>query len=104
MLGLAHLTVSHLDPQTFQKPKLISGTYTAYKNIPFYMTNRGYGVFFDHSDIISMEIQTEKLAKVQASVQGEQIRWFIINGPSPKQVSSEAIAARLRLTNFGHRC
>jgi alpha-D-xyloside xylohydrolase len=58
----------------------------AYKNIPFYMTNRGYGVFFDHTDVISLEVQTERLAKVQASVQGEQIRWFIIDGPTPKDV------------------
>ena len=63
------------------------GVPAAYKNVPFYMTNRGYGVFFDHSDLVSLEVQTERLAKVQASVQGEQIRWFIINGPTPKEVS-----------------
>jgi alpha-D-xyloside xylohydrolase len=59
----------------------------AYKNVPFYMTNRGYGVFFDHSDLVSLEVQTERLGKVQVSVQGEQIRWFIINGPTPKEVN-----------------
>ena len=51
------------------------------------MTNRGYGVFFDHTDVVSLEVQTERLAKVQVSVQGEQIRWFIIDGPTPKDVS-----------------
>lgn len=60
-------------------------------------------MFFDHSDIISMEIQTEKLAKVQASVQGEQIRWFIINGPTPKEVSTSDVATESRLINSGHR-
>jgi alpha-D-xyloside xylohydrolase len=60
----------------------------AYKNIPFYLTNRGYGVFFDHSDALSLEVQNEKQAKVQVSVQGEEIRWYIIHGPTPKQVSS----------------
>ncbi|CZR50263.1 related to glucosidase II, alpha subunit [Phialocephala subalpina] len=65
-----------------------AGTCTpyTYKNIPFYLTNRGYGVFFDHTDAVSLEIQNEKLAKVQASVQGEQIRWYIIYGPSPKEI------------------
>jgi alpha-D-xyloside xylohydrolase len=51
------------------------------------MTNRGYGVFFDHSDVVSFEIQTERLAKVQATVQAEEIRWYIIQGPTPKEVS-----------------
>ncbi|KAG4429961.1 hypothetical protein IFR05_014556 [Cadophora sp. M221] len=65
-----------------------AGTCTpyAYKNIPFYLTNRGYGVFIDHTDAVSLEVQNEKLAKVQVSVQGEQIRWYIIHGPSPKQI------------------
>lgn len=58
----------------------------AYKNVPFYFTNRGYGVFFDHTDCLSLEVQTERLARVQASVQGEQIRWYIIYGPTPKEV------------------
>ncbi|KFY47943.1 hypothetical protein V495_01717 [Pseudogymnoascus sp. VKM F-4514 (FW-929)] len=58
----------------------------AYKNVPFYLTNRGYGVFFDHSDGLSVEIQNEKLAKVQVSVQGEEVRWYIIYGPTPKEI------------------
>lgn len=65
---------------------------SAYKNVPFYMTNRGYGVFFDHTDLVSLEIQSERLAKVQASVQGEQIRWFIIDGPTPKEVSQRFLS------------
>lgn len=52
------------------------------------MTNRGYGIFFDHSDVLSYEIQNEKLAKVQVSIQGEEIRWHVIYGPTPKEVSA----------------
>ena len=65
-----------------------AGTCTpyAYKNIPFYFTSRGYGVFFDHTSCVSLEVQTERLARVQCSVPGEQIRWFIVNGPTPKEV------------------
>ncbi|KAK4031647.1 sugar hydrolase [Parachaetomium inaequale] len=65
-----------------------AGTCTpyTYKNVPFYMTNRGYGIFFDHSDVLSYEIQNEKLAKVQVSIQGEEIRWFVIYGPTPKDI------------------
>jgi alpha-D-xyloside xylohydrolase len=57
-----------------------------YKNIPFYMTTRGYGVFFDHSDLLSVEVQNEKMAKVSVSTQGEELRWYVIHGPTPKEV------------------
>ncbi|KAG5767740.1 hypothetical protein H9Q72_004504 [Fusarium xylarioides] len=65
-----------------------AGTCTpyAYKNIPFFWTNRGYGIFFDHSDVLSLEIQTERLSKIQTSIQGEEIRWFVIHGPTPKDI------------------
>jgi alpha-D-xyloside xylohydrolase len=65
-----------------------AGTCTpyTYKNVPFYFTNRGYGVFFDHTTCVSLEVQTERLARVQVSVPGEQIRWYIIHGPTPKDI------------------
>jgi hypothetical protein len=43
-------------------------------------------VFFDHSDLVSLEIQTEKLGRVNVAVQGEEIRWYIIHGSTPKEV------------------
>ncbi|KAI8622923.1 glycoside hydrolase family 31 protein [Xylariaceae sp. FL1651] len=57
-----------------------------YKNVPFYMTNRGYGIFFDHSDVLSFEVQNEKLSKVQVSIQGEELRFYVIYGASPKEI------------------
>lgn len=42
----------------------------AYKNIPFYVTNRGYGVFFNHPERVSFEIGTENVERVQFSVEG----------------------------------
>ena len=36
----------------------------AYKNIPFYMTNRGYGVFVDHTGNVSFEVASEKVEYV----------------------------------------
>jgi alpha-D-xyloside xylohydrolase len=61
-------------------------TLYTYKNIPFFWTNRGYGVFFDHTDILSIEAQTERLGKMQVSLQGEEIRWIVIHGPTPKEI------------------
>ncbi|NLK21244.1 MAG: alpha-xylosidase [Epulopiscium sp.] len=60
----------------------------AYKSIPFYMTNRGYGVFVNHSDNVSFEIGSEKVEYVGFSVPGEELRYDIIYGPTPKEVLS----------------
>jgi alpha-D-xyloside xylohydrolase len=58
----------------------------AYKNIPFYMTNRGYGVFVNHTGEVSYEVATEKVSRVQFSVPGESLEYFVIYGPTPKEV------------------
>jgi alpha-D-xyloside xylohydrolase len=63
-----------------------TGTEQAYKNIPFYLTNRGYGVFVNHPGQVEFEVATEKVAKVQFSVPGEALEYFVIDGPSPKAV------------------
>lgn len=65
---------------------------SAYKNIPFYLTNKGYGVFIDHTDYVSVEVQSERLARVHITVPGEQIRWMVIYGPSPKQILAKYAA------------
>jgi len=58
----------------------------AYKNIPFYLTNRGYGVFVNHPERVSFEVASEKVERVQFSVPGESLDYFIIYGPTPKEV------------------
>ena len=58
----------------------------AYKNVPFYLTNRGYGVFVNHPEKVSYEIASEKVERVQFSVPGESLEYFVIYGPTPKEV------------------
>jgi len=58
----------------------------AYKNIPFYMTNRGYGVFVSHPSDVSFEVMSEKVERTQFSVEGEALEYFVIYGPTPLQV------------------
>ena len=58
----------------------------AYKSIPFYMTNRGYGVFVDSSDNVSFEVASEKVEYVGFSVPGESISYYFFYGPTPKQI------------------
>lgn len=58
----------------------------AYKNIPFYLTNRGYGVFVNHPEKVSFEIGSEKVERVQFSVPGESLDYFVIYGPTPREI------------------
>lgn len=58
----------------------------SYKNIPFYLTNRGYGVFVNHPDHVSFEVGSESVEQVQFSVAGEVLEYFVIDGPTPKDV------------------
>ncbi len=58
----------------------------AYKNIPFYLTNRGYGVFVNHSGEVSFEVASEKVSRVQFSVADQALEYFVIYGPKPKEV------------------
>lgn len=63
-----------------------TSTYQSYKNIPFYLTNKGYGVFVNNPGDVSFEVATEQVSKVQFSVSGECLDYFFINGPTMKEV------------------
>lgn len=58
----------------------------SYKSIPFYMTNRGYGVLVDSPDRVSFEVASEKVEYVGFSVPGERIKYYFFYGPTPKEV------------------
>lgn len=58
----------------------------SYKSVPFYMTNRGYGVFVDHTDNVSFEVASEKVEYVGFSVPGEEIRYIFFYGSEPKKI------------------
>lgn len=63
-----------------------------YKNIPFYLSNRGYGVFVNDPGPVSFEVASEKVSRVQFSVPGEVLEYFVIYGPTPKEVLSKYTA------------
>src|SRR5579859_5479025 len=58
----------------------------AYKNIPFYLTNRGYGVFVNDPGPVSFEMGSETVMRAQFSLPGQSLEFFVIYGPSPKEV------------------
>ena len=62
-----------------------TSTELSYKNIPFYLSNRGYGVFVNSPDKVSYEVSSEMVKKVGFSVPGESLDYFIFNGPTMKE-------------------
>ena len=60
----------------------------AYKNIPFYISNKGYGVLVDNEGDVSFEIASEKVERLQFSAEGERLDYYVINGSDPKHTVS----------------
>ncbi|MDQ0375047.1 alpha-xylosidase [Cellulomonas humilata] len=58
----------------------------AYKNVPFYLSDAGYGVFVDHPGRVSFEVGSEVVSRTQFSVPGESLQYYVIHGPTPKDV------------------
>lgn len=61
----------------------------AYKSIPFYMTNEGYGILVDSTDRVSFEVASEKVEYVGFSVPGERLKYYLFHGSAPKDIMRE---------------
>lgn len=56
----------------------------AYKNVPFYLSSRGYGVLVDTPARVSFEVGSEVNTRVQFSVTGQSLEYLVIAGPTMK--------------------
>ncbi|MFM9610855.1 alpha-xylosidase [Streptomyces sp. V2] len=63
-----------------------TATEQAYKNMPFYLTDAGYGVFVDHPGKVSFEVGSEAVSRVQFSVEAQELTYYVIYGPTPKDI------------------
>ncbi len=63
-----------------------TATEQAYKNVPFYLTDAGYGVFVDHPGRVSFEVASEAVSRVQFSAETQQLTYYVIYGPTPKDI------------------
>lgn len=63
-----------------------TGSEQAYKNIPFYLSSNGYGVFVNQPEKVSFEVASENVSRAQFSVEGESLEYIIIYGPTPKEI------------------
>jgi len=78
----------------------------SYKSVPFYLTSRGYGVFVDDPSAVSFEVGSEVNSRVQFSVEGETLDYYVFSGPTPKDVLARYTAltgrpAKLPAWSFG---
>lgn len=64
----------------------------AYKNVPFFLTNAGYGVFVNHPGLVSFEVGSEDVSKVQFSIAAQSMQYFVIYGPTPKEILAKYTA------------
>ncbi|KZV69553.1 glycoside hydrolase family 31 protein [Peniophora sp. CONT] len=57
-----------------------------YKNVPFYLSSRGYGIFVASPGAVSFEVQSERTTRVNISVPFESVQVYLVHGPSPKEI------------------
>lgn len=83
-----HFTPFVKNGQTVEIYNEDGGTSTdqAYKNIPFYISNKGYGVLVNHPERVSFEFGTENVTKASFCVEGGSLDYFFFNGPTMKDV------------------
>ncbi|GHH42519.1 alpha-xylosidase [Streptomyces candidus] len=61
----------------------------AYKNVPFslHLSPAGaYGVFVDHPGRVGYEIGSESVGRMQFSVRDQTLTYYVVAGPTPKDV------------------
>ena len=58
----------------------------SYKNIPFYISSKGYGVFVNSSDKVSFEVNSDTVSKVTFTQPGEELEYFVIGGNNLEEV------------------
>jgi len=64
----------------------------AYKNVPFYLTSRGYGVLVDHPGRVSFEVASTHTTRVQFSALGHGLDYYVFAGPTPKDTLEQYTA------------
>jgi alpha-D-xyloside xylohydrolase len=63
-----------------------TSTSQAYKNIPFYLSNKSYGVLVNHPERVSFELGSEMVTKAAFSVAGGYLDYYFMCGSSMKDV------------------
>lgn len=65
-----------------------TSTQISYKNVPFYLSSRNYGVFVNEAGPVSFEVCSAHVTKVQFSVPAERLDFIVIGAADRKGVLS----------------
>lgn len=57
-----------------------------YKNVPFFMTTRGYGVFLNESRPATFWVGSKEYCRTQMAVEGDLLDYYFFYGPSFKRI------------------
>ncbi|HEY5584397.1 MAG TPA: TIM-barrel domain-containing protein [Ruminiclostridium sp.] len=52
----------------------------SYKNIPFYISTKGYGVFFNHSSLMTFWVGSMSACDIQVAIEDDFLDYFIFSG------------------------
>lgn len=63
-----------------------TSTDQSYKNIPFYISDKGYGVFVSHPEPFEFEIASDSVVKCEFAVEGGYLDYYVIAGDDMKDV------------------
>lgn len=63
-----------------------TSTEQAYKNIPFYVSSKNYGLFVNSTDKVEFEIGSDQVSRVQFSVPGQSLEYSVIGASNMKDV------------------
>ncbi len=64
----------------------------AYKNAPFYVTSSGYGVLVNHPGLVSFEVASHHVSRVQFSAEGHSLDYYLFGGPTIKDALDQYTA------------
>jgi len=64
----------------------------AYKNVPFYLTSRGYGVLVNHPGRVAFEVASTHTTRVQFSTLSHSLDYYVFAGPTPKDALEQYTA------------
>jgi alpha-D-xyloside xylohydrolase len=64
----------------------------AYKNVPFYLSNQGYGVLVNNPGRVSFEVASHHVNRVQFSAEDHSLDYYLFGGPSMKDALEQYTA------------
>ena len=58
----------------------------SYKSIPFYLSNKSYGVLVNSAGKVSYEVASDTVSKVSMTLPGEELEYYFFAGENPEEV------------------